>query len=143
MNILIFLALIFATVVLSILINRLVRCPLLVGLVFFSVTLLVAAILENTTLVIVAVILGIIGFLSAFLDCIFKRCDFVRDNCCLNCYNPYNTSNNDNGNNSNSNNSNDEALSIVNSDGEIVARINGNIVNCNNVCSCNRNYRRR
>ena len=80
MNILIFLAVVLVTIVLAIFINRLVRCPLLVGFIFFSIALLVAIILSNLTLVGLAIILGIVAFVSAFLDCVFKRSCFFRNN---------------------------------------------------------------
>ena len=89
MNILIFLAVVLVTIVLAIFINRLVRCPLLVGFIFFSIALLVAIILSNLTLVGLAIILGILAFVSAFLDCVFKSSCFFRNNKCMNCHNPY------------------------------------------------------
>ena len=132
MNILILFAIILVTIVLSILINRLVRCPLLVGAIFFSITLLVAIILSNITLVILAIILGIVGFLSAFLDCVFNSSCFFRHNDCIRCHNPYNSDDETN------NNNDDNSLRIINSNGEVVARISGNTVNCrnNNGCNC-------
>lgn len=126
------LPIILVTIVLSILTNRLVRCPLLVGAIFFSITLLVAIILSNITLVILAIILGIVGFLSAFLDCVFNSSCFFRHNDCIRCHNPYNSDDETN------NNDDDNSLRIINSNGEVVARISGNTVNCrnNNGCNC-------
>lgn len=136
MNVLIFFAIILVTIVLAIFINRLVRCPLLVGGIFFSITLLVAIILSNITLVILAIILGLVAFLSAFLDCFFMSSNIFRNNNCIRCHNPYNS--NDEGNGS----ENDNSLRIINSNGEVVARISGNTVNCsnsnNNCCNCSR-----
>lgn len=134
MTILIFLAIILVTIVLAIFINRLIRCPLLVGFIFFSVTLLVAVILSNITLVIFAIILGFIAFISAFLDCIFKSSCFFRNNRCLSCHNPYRFDDDDN------DDCNDNTLRIINGNGRVVARINGNSINCynnnNNNCGC-------
>lgn len=135
MNILIFLAVILVTIVLAIFINRLVRCPLLVGFIFFSIALLVAIILSNLTLVILAIILGIVAFISAFLDCLFKSCCFFRNNTCLRCHNPYEENSNNN-NNENLNNN----LRIINSNGDVIASISGNSVNCyddDTDCCCN------
>ena len=135
MNILIFLAVILVTIVLAIFINRLVRCPLLVGFIFFSIALLVAIILSNLTLVILAIILGGVAFISAFLDCLFKSCCFFRNNSCLRCHNPYEENNNNN-NNENVNNN----LRIINSNGEVIASISGNSINCydeDTDCCCN------
>ncbi len=136
MTLFIFFALALATIVLAILINRIVRCPTLVALVFFSVTLLIAAIIGNTTLVVLAVILGILAFLAAFFDCIFKSSGFFRNSNCLTCHNPYDDNNNDC-----CNDNDDNSLAIVNSNGQVVARINGNTVSCrrnnnNGNCGC-------
>ena len=134
MNILIFLAVILVTIVLAIFINRLVRCPLLVGFIFFSIALLVAIILSNLTLVILAIILGIVAFVAAFLDCLFKSCCFFRNNSCLSCHNPYEENNNNNNENVNNN------LRIINSNGEVIHSISGNSVNCyddDSDCCCN------
>lgn len=135
MTLLIFFAVLFATIVLAILVNRIVRCPILVGFAFFSVALLIAVILSNTTLIILAIVLGIIAFLAAFLDCVLMNSNCFRNNSCLNCHNPYEN------NSCNNNNNDDDTLTIVNSNGEIVARINGNSVSCNNNngcgCGCN------
>lgn len=134
MTLFIFFALALATIVLAILINRIVRCPTLVALVFFSVTLLIAAIIGNTTLVVLAVILGILAFLAAFFDCIFKSSGFFRNSNCLTCHNPYDDND--------CCNDNDDTLAIVNSNGQVVARINGNTVSCrrnnnnNGNCGC-------
>lgn len=133
MNILIFLAVILVTIVLAIFINRLVRCPLLVGFIFFSIALLVAIILSNLTLVILAIILGIVAFISAFLDCLLKSSCFLGNNECIRCHNPYENNNNQNIDTTNE-------LRIINSNGEVIASINGNSINCNDEnadCCCN------
>ena len=136
MTLFIFFALILTTIVLAILINRIVRCPILVALVFFSVILLIAAIIGSTTLVVLAVILGILAFLAAFFDCIFKSSGFFRNSNCLTCHNPYDDNNNDC-----CNDNDDNSLAIVNGNGQVVARINGNTVSCrrnnnNGNCGC-------
>ena len=125
MTLFIFFALALATIVLAILINRIVRCPILISLVFFSITLLIAAIIGSTILVVFAVLLGILAFVSAFLDCVFMKCGFFRNNNCLICNNPYEDNNDCCCNN-------DDNLNIVNSNGQVVARINGNTVSCRN-----------
>ncbi len=129
MNLLIFFAVLFATIVLAVVLQRIIHCPILVGFAFFSIFLVIAVILSNTTLVIFSIILGIIAFLSAFFDCLLLQSGFFRNNNCLNC------------NNNNCNNTckskcncesleNDQRLTILNSNGEIVAKINGDSVTC-------------
>ena len=144
MNFFLIFALIFFTIIVAIFLQKLVNCPLLIGLLFFSVFILVAAITGNTNFIIVAVVLGIIAFISAFLFCIISRCNFF-DNC--NC----NNSNNDvsvtsaNINTNSCTCSSSQPLTILNSDGEIVARINGDNITCtsqqNDNNSCVRSYR--
>ena len=167
MTILIFFAVVFATIVLAILLERIIHCPILVGFAFFSVFLVIAVVLSSTNLVIVAIVLGIIAFLAAFFDCIFRRSRFFRNNNCLRCdcddddddcdrrrnrRNNCNWNNNCNCNcNCNcNNNDNDDSLAIVNSNGVVIARINGNLIRCrdndnnnglltssNSDCDCN------
>ena len=149
MTILIFFAVILVAIILAIFLNRLVKCPWLIGLIFFSIALLVAIILSNLNLVILAIIVGTVGFIAAFLDCVIKSSCFFRDNKCLTCYNPYEVlSSNDNINNGNNNNNNgcgnnsNDTLAIVNSNGDVIARIRGNSISCydeqDTGCGCNR-----
>ena len=143
MTILIFFAVILVAIILAIFLNRLVKCPWLIGLIFFSIALLVAIILSNLNLVILAIIVGAVGFIAAFFDCVIKSSCFFRDNKCLTCYNPYEVlSSNDNKNNGNSNNNSNDTLAIVNSNGDVIARIRGNSISCydeqDTGCGCNR-----
>lgn len=143
MTILLFFSLVLATIVVAIFLNRLVRCPILVGFLFFSITLLVAIILSNTILIVIAIILGIFAFLAGLLDCIIKNSCFFRNNSCINCYNPYTTTNTNQITNTH-NCSDDNSLRIINSNGDVIARINENSINCfdndeENCCSCKNN----
>ena len=141
MALFIILALILSTIILAIVLQRIIHCPILVGFAFFSIFLLVAAFLGNTTLIIFAIFLGILAFIAAFFDCIFTRSGFFRNNRCLSC------DDNNEGCNcccNNNGNTDDERLTILNSNGEVVARINGNTVTCTssngnngNNCGCN------
>lgn len=122
MNLLIFFAVVFATIILAIVLERIIHCPILVGFTFFAIFLVVAAVLNNITLVIVAIGLGILAFIVAFLDCTFRRSGFFRNNNCLTC-------------------DCDDTFTILNSNGRVVARINGSTITCNddNNCCCNTN----
>lgn len=133
MNLLIFFAIVLSTIILAIVLQRIIHCPILVGFAFFAAYLIVVAVFENTTYVIIAIILGIIAFFSAFIDCLIMNSNWLRNNGCINC------NNNCSSNSNNNNNTDDDTLTIVNSSGEVVARINGNSVNCNNnnsSCGC-------
>lgn len=144
MDLLIIFSIVFATIIFAIILERIINCPVLVGFAFFSIFLIVAAVLNNTTYIIIAIALGILAFIVAFLDCVFRNSNFFRSNGCLNC-------NNDDTDNSNCTNNNDDTLTILNSNGRVVARINGNNVTCNDnsndndgCCGCsNRSYGQR
>ena len=145
MNFFLIFALIFFTIIVAIFLQKLVNCPILIGLLFFASFILVSAITGNTNFIIVAVILGIIAFISAFLFCIISKCNFF-DKC--NCNNSSDVNVTSASINTNSNNcscSSTQPLTILNSDGEIVARINGNNITCtsqqNENNSCFRSYR--
>ena len=83
------------------------------------------------------------------MERVIKSSYFLRDNKCLTCYNPYEVlSSNDNINNGNNNNNNgcgnnsNDTLAIVNSNGDVIARIRGNSISCydeqDTGCGCNR-----
>ena len=95
MSLLIFFAIVFATIVFAIVLQRIIHCPILVGFAFFAEFLIVAAIFNSTILVIVAISLGILAFIVAFLDCIFMNSRFFRNNNCLRCRDNDNNNNND------------------------------------------------
>lgn len=140
MTLLIFFALILSTIILAIVLQRIIHCPILVGLAFFAIFSLVAAFLGNTTFIIFAILFGVLAFIAAFFDCLFTHSGFFRNNRCLSCDDNNGRCNcrcNNNGN------TNDERLTILNSNGEIVARINGNSITCisdndnnENNCGC-------
>lgn len=143
MNFFLIFSLIFFTIIVAIFFQKLVNCPILIGLLFFATFILIATIIENTNFIIVAVVLGIIAFITAFLFCIISRCNFF-ENC--NCNNDVSeTSANINTNSNNCSCSSSQPLTILNSDGEIVARINGDNITCtsqqNENNSCFRGYR--
>jgi len=160
MTLLIIFAVVFATIIFAIVLERLIRCPILVGFAFFAVFLIVAAIFDSVALVIVAIALGILAFIVAFLDCIFRRSRFFRNNRCLTCECDDNEEDDENSarsgrnrrrNNCNCNyncncgNNSNDTLTILNSNGRIVARINGNNVTCldnsnDNGFGCNKTF---
>ena len=83
MNLLIFFAVVYATIVFAIVLQRITHCPILVGFAFFAAFLIVAAVFNSTILVIVAIALGVLAFIVAFLDCIFRHSRIFRNNRCL------------------------------------------------------------
>ena len=138
MTLLIIFAVIFATIIFALVLERIIHCPILVGFAFFAAFLIVAAIFDSVALVIIAIALGLLAFIVAFLDCIFRRSRFFRNNRCLTCdCDDDDDDNTRRGRNSRENNCN-ETLTILNSNGRVVARINGNNITCidNNNCGC-------
>lgn len=133
MNLFIIFSIVFAVIIFAIVLQRIIHCPILVGFAIFAALLIVAAVFNNTTFVIIAIALGILAFIVAFLDCIFRNSNFLRNNRCLTCE----CDNNNNNNNDDS----DDTLTIVNSNGTVFARINGNTIQCrdndnSNCCNC-------
>ena len=131
MDLLIFFAVVFATIVLAIVLERIIHCPVLVGFAFFSIFLLIAVIQADTTLVIISIVLGIIAFIAAFLYCLIRNSNISINNNCFNCN--CNGNNNNNNNNNNGINANENLLNTINNDTDTI-----NISNCGGY---NRYYR--
>ena len=114
MNLLIFFAIVLSTIILAIVLQRIIHCPILVGFAFFAIYLIVAAVLENMTFVIFAIILGIIAFFSAFIYCVLSSSSWLGNNNCTS------LSNNNNSNGTGVTNLDDDELTIVNSNGDVI-----------------------
>ena len=127
MDLFIIFSIAFSVIIFAIVLQRIIHCPILVGFAIFAALLIVAAVFNNTTFVIIAIALGILAFIVAFLDCIFRNSNFLRNNICLTC-----ECDNDNNNNIDNN----------------IALSNGNILSTNDInsnfsnCGCRgRNFR--
>lgn len=150
MSLLIFFSVVFATIIFAIVLQRIIHCPILVGFAFFAAFLIVAAVFNSTTLVIVAIALGILAFIVAFLDCALRNSSFFRNNRCLRCDDD-DDDDDDNCNcrrrrnscrnncNCDCENNSDDTFTILNSNGRVVARINGNNITCNSNNNSNSN----
>lgn len=158
MNLFLIFSVILISIIFGIFLQRLIHSPILVGLIVFSVLLLISAITNNTFFIILALVLAVIAFISALLDCLLSQCNFFRNNNCLRMdERGRNNCNDNNGvnnissnlnnciNTANSNCNSSQRLTILNSDGEIIAKINGDNITCtqNNNSTCNscRRYR--
>ena len=74
MNILlIFFAITFVVIVISIALQKILKCPILVAAIIFSIILLVAIILGNSILTIASIFFGILSYIVAILQCIFSK----------------------------------------------------------------------
>lgn len=113
MNILlVFFALPVATIILAIVLQKILKCPLLVGATFFAIYLIVAFVIApNGTLLICAILYSILAYVTAVLTCVIckllKRFGNVIGDCASSCsmctdnnnLNLMNTNCNNNGNN--------------------------------------------
>ena len=148
MNILlIFFALPIATIIISIALQKILKCPILVASIIFAIFLVVTFIVGNLNFLVAAIIYAIISFITAVLTHIICRilntyrengCCRDRDNCNCNCNNTRNDlltiSSNNNGNNNCSNNCNnnscncnccsDDSNNTINFANGVSARIN-------------------
>ncbi len=157
MNILlIFFALPIATIIISIALQKILKCPILVAAIIFAIFLVVTFIVGNLNFLVAAIIYAIISFITAVLTHIICRilntyrdnnCCRDRDNCNCNRYNTRNDlltissscQNNRNGDlltissNGCNGNTNDLLTISSNNNGN-----NGRNNNCNNnSCCCN------
>ncbi len=70
---LIFFAIPFVVIVISIALQKILKCPILVAAIIFSIALLIAIILSSTTLIIASIFYGILSFIVAFIVCIICK----------------------------------------------------------------------
>ncbi len=85
---LIFFVLPIAVIVVSIALQRLLRCPLLVASIIFVIFLIVATVLSDVNVFVIAVAYALLAYISAILSCIICRIiannpDLIScNNCC-------------------------------------------------------------
>ena len=78
---LIFFALPIAVVIISIALQRIFKCPILVSAIIFSIFLIVTFVIDNLTFLIAAIAYAILSYITAFLTCVI--CRFL--NSCSSC----------------------------------------------------------
>jgi len=143
--ILIFVVLPLATIIFSIALQRLLKCPILVAAIVFAVFLILAYTVFGTGFIIAAIVYAILAFITAFLTCLICRIirrlreledrDSDCDNDCR-CGNGENTElltistggscGNNNNNNSNYGCNNDSSNERIVLNAEVVPSNNGN-----------------
>lgn len=138
MNILlIFFALPIATIIISIALQKIFKCPPLVAAIIFAIFLVVTFIINSLTFLVATIVYTIISFITAVIVCIICRIlERSRRNC----------QNNDNGglltiSSCDWNGTSNDLLTISSNN------INGNNnwnnnCNCNNTCNCGNNSNR-
>ncbi len=82
-TLLVFFAIPIAVIILSIIFETLIKCPIKVAGIFFSIFLVVAFALGGTAeLIVLAIVYTIISFITAYIVSII--CNRCRNNCCSN-----------------------------------------------------------
>ncbi len=160
MNILlIFFALPIATIIISIALQKILKCPPLVAAVIFAIFLIVTFAINNINFLVAAIVYAIIAFITAAIVCLICRlierfCDNDNDNCgcgrsgcgCrrnrrCNCQRDRDNSNDLLTISSNCGNSNNGDLITISSNGcngvnNDLLTISSNCSNRNNNCNC-------
>ena len=86
MNVLlVFFAIPLAVIVISIALEKLLDCPILVGAIVFSILLLIAVIFSNTIYFILTVIYTLLAFLTAWITKLMYKFILRLKNCNNNC----------------------------------------------------------
>lgn len=74
MNILlIFFALPVAVIIISVALQRILKCPILVSAIIFAIFLVVTFVINNLNFLVVTIIYAIISFITAFFTCFINR----------------------------------------------------------------------
>ena len=154
MNILLlFFALPIATIILSIVLQKILKCPILVAATFFAIYLIVAFAIFDSGFLIFVILYTILAYITAVLTrliCnILERLNLLNNNCNSNCIcddrcnnscrNNKNSNNNDNNNDNNNNNTNRTRLTLTtNQTNPVVYLTNRTNSSRRNGCCCNR-----
>ncbi len=120
-TLLIFFALPIAVIIISIALQRILKCPALVAAIIFAIFLIVTFVVNNLELLIAAIVYALISFITAYITCILGKflCQ-IRRECGCSC--------DDNGR--------DNAGRFVTISNLSNDNTNGN---CNSSCNCNQN----
>lgn len=127
MNILLlFFALPIATIILAIVLEKVLRCPILTAATFFAIYLIVAFSVFDASFLVFVIAYTILAFIAALIaEFFFRRCNCSNDRKCLirccQC---------------NQNNNNNNTITLSDQD---VARIANQLANLQNNNSCNQN----
>ena len=130
-TLLIFFALPIAVIIISIALQKILKCPALVAAIIFAIFLIVTFVVNNLNFLIAAIVYAIISFITAYITCLIGRLlARMGDMGCCNRRNPCGCrESNGRSNNCNGNTANNDVLTISN-----VTNENGN-----SGCGCNQN----
>ena len=103
-NLLVFFAFPVATIILAIVLEKILRNPLLTAATFFAIFLVITFAFFDETFLVFAIVYTILAFITAFIaEIIFGRCR-CRNRWIEQCNNENNSNNNNNNNNANQEN---------------------------------------
>lgn len=130
-TLLIFFALPLATIILAIVLQKLIKCPILVAAIFFAIYLIVAFAVFNATFLIAVIVYTFLAYVTAaivkILCCFFSNCNWslncscsARENNCS-CRN-------------NTNMANNNVISLNDANGSVRV-LNNNECNCRLTCT--------
>lgn len=136
-NLLIFFALPVAVIIISIALQKVLKCPALVASIIFSIFLIVTFVIDNIIFLIATIVYTILSFITAYLICvivkIWERTRRINEKCCCSKLQTIEETNNCVAEQS----TQGCTYQITNSDG-VSARINIVPNRGNNSCSCRR-----
>lgn len=125
-TLLLFFALPIATIILAVVLERILKCPVLVAATFFAIYLILAFSVFDISFLVFAIVYTILSFIAAYLAELFCRKNSERrcGICCCRC--------NQNSNNTTNTLSNQDITRIANQ----LANIQQNNCNKQNNCNC-------
>ncbi len=135
---LIFFAIPLAVIIISIALQKILKCPALVASIIFAIFLIVTFIISNINFLVATIIYTIIAYIVAILTCLISRFTNTTQLLSVNSR----CGNNENGNlltiSSNACNGSQNDLLTINANNTSNTSNNANC-NCTNQCGCNRN----
>ena len=148
MTVLFFIVLPLATILIAIVLQKLLRSPILVALLVFAVYLILAFTVFDTEFLINAIIYSIIAYITAVIFrvvcCLIRRMDCNDDNgICVNCENDDNDVQGEISGLQNSIRGLERSIDSLENNIKTLTDMISNLTNNNNnSCGCNRAYRR-
>ena len=140
---LLFFALPISTIILSIVLQKILKCPILVAATFFAIYLIVAYAIFDSSFLIFVIVYKILAYVTAVLTrliCnIIERINQINNNCDSNCNNGCNNNCNTNTNTNNGINTGKTRLTLTtNQTNPVVYLTNRNNTSGRNGCCCGR-----
>ena len=147
-TLLIFFALPLATIILAIVLQKLIKCPVLVAAIFFAIYLIVAFAVFDATFLIVAIVYTFLAYVTAsivrIICCFIRNCNWNCDENNYICNRSISTNDTVILNNTNAfNNGYNRGYNRGYYNASDNAMISNNVATTNNGCGCSRRNRRR